>query len=59
MMTMTTPAASTIELQASATPVMNQPQLSVIIPVFNERYTIRELIRRVQSRRDEQGNYCR
>ena len=46
---MTTPAPSTIELQASGSPVMNQPQLSVVIPVFNERYTIRELIRRVQA----------
>ena len=26
---------------------MTQPQLSVIIPVYNERYTVRELVRRV------------
>jgi glycosyltransferase involved in cell wall biosynthesis len=26
---------------------VTQPQLSVIIPVFNERYTVRELVRRV------------
>ena len=26
---------------------MTQPQLSVIIPVYNERYTVRELLRRV------------
>ena len=28
-------------------PVLTPPQLSVIIPVYNERYTVRELIRRV------------
>ena len=26
---------------------MTQPQLSVVIPVYNERYTVRELVRRV------------
>ncbi len=28
-------------------PLVTPPQLSVIIPVYNERYTVRELVRRV------------
>ena len=27
--------------------LVTPPQLSVIIPVYNERYTVRELVRRV------------
>ena len=44
---MTTVSPATVALAARDRPAHERPQLSVVIPVYNERYSVRELVRRV------------
>jgi glycosyltransferase involved in cell wall biosynthesis len=43
------PRLATVNTPAADGAALGRPQLSVVIPVYNERYTVREIVRRVQA----------